>query len=199
MVSKRVSAENPILSVFCFVLAVITQSDRAISQQGSRKLAKGQPAGWKNHVNTGRVTPGHWPTVTPAVGHVCVCSGPSTDGKQEWLLKGNTFYLCGAPAPLSVVEPSHRWLDLFWGLRSYVSGEGIQLGLPEVGWWFTCVAMVKEFVLPCFSVSEEKLKKKVILRLFVTSVQTGCIRENSFALHSRVGVCLDPIFGYNWM
>lgn len=23
--------------------------------------------------------------------------------------------------------------------------------------------------------------------------------ENSFALHSRVGVCLDPIFGYNWM
>lgn len=47
MLSKRLTAEKPYSEwsfVLSSVLAAITQSDRAICQQGSHKLAKGQAA-----------------------------------------------------------------------------------------------------------------------------------------------------------
>lgn len=86
-------------------------------------------------MNTGRVTPGRWPTVTPsAAKHQSrVQSGPSTDLKRDCLLKGNTLRLPGAPAPVGDAEPPPSWLDLFRGLRSYVRGGRNQWGLPESG------------------------------------------------------------------
>lgn len=58
-------------------------------------LAKGQAAVTEIHLNTGRATSGHWPTVTPSscACHVRLRFMPSAGSTWNYLLKGQVLQL----------------------------------------------------------------------------------------------------------
>lgn len=115
--------------------------------------AKGQAAVTKIHVNTGRVTSGRWPTVTPD-SYKCL-SRAFTFHATMWLKLEVSLKGTWIPAPpfcqyLLTSITSH----LLWGPGCYVKQKGNQSGLQEVSCWcFSCVPMVTESVSCCVTVN----------------------------------------------
>lgn len=105
-------------------------------------LAKGQAAVTEIHLNTGRATSGHWPTVTPSscACHVRLRFMPSAGSTWNYLLKGQVLQL------LFLVSAAEPFLCchycLFWGPVYYVRGKLNQPGLQEASWYFSCAVMV---------------------------------------------------------
>lgn len=123
----------------------------AICQWGSSMLAKGQAALTEIHVNTGTVTSGRWPTVTPG-SYKCqsrACTFPALWWlKSEVSLKRKHLCFSFLQVFACVVEPflSAVTSHLFCVPGCYARAKGNQSGLQEVSWCFSCVAMVTESV-----------------------------------------------------